>query len=304
MNPYGISGPIIQYFSPQLLPRLGAEWHDTPFYQWLSEESTKGHGPPEGMTIDDMNYRLQRRHKQQKPRSPKESAVVRKEKNLKQALEDENSDQEVRPGKRPGRKSGKAATLRLASSFSKKRLASDLLDDDSATGGGSRRGRKSMKTSHHHDDDSADDDDSDESSDAESPLNEAADDDDSLAAGGLSTSPKDAVRLVVTSERIPGTSPSGPEGTWTCEQDGCGFVVRDAESQPGQDSIQEHFSYHEAQAEKINLALKESRGHLPINHLLEKIQALGKSVFKKQEATTTTVNGEPRPKPIKRRMLL
>jgi len=40
------------------------------------------------------------------------------------------------------------------------------------------------------------------------------------------------------------------------------------------------------------------------SHLLEKIQALGKSVFKKQEATTTTVNGEPRPKPIKRRMLL
>ncbi len=39
------------------------------------------------------------------------------------------------------------------------------------------------------------------------------------------------VRLVVRAEKIPSTKPLGPNGTWTCDQEGCNFFVRSADEE-------------------------------------------------------------------------
>jgi hypothetical protein len=43
-------------------------------------------------------------------------------------------------------------------------------------------------------------------------------------------------------------------------------VVRSADEQSAQELVQEHFRDHTAQAEKINLAVEESRGQMPIKY--------------------------------------
>lgn len=68
--------------------------------------------------------------------------------------------------------------------------------------------------------------------------------------------------LILVSETLPGLTPTGPNGLWTCEMEGCFFVVRDADSEEGRGTIQEHFSTH---VQKEDLVRQEAAfRHLPI----------------------------------------
>ncbi|KAK4241434.1 hypothetical protein C8A03DRAFT_12313 [Achaetomium macrosporum] len=297
---YNMAKDVTSYYAKELLPRLGTEWKGTPWYKWLQDAAKRPWVPGEftkeenipGMTI---------RRKKLPPKSgastnpatqlpPSINIKARTKSELRNESEGE-SDEDVAafhaPPQMRTRRSGKAASLRLVSS-GKKRPHSDM-DDELVVQ--NRRGRKSAKTVHR---DSGDDDVQEDTSDDEVAVDE------DLGVGSRLPLPEGAVRLVVHAERLPSTTPTGPDGTWTCGQEGCTYVVRSADDEDGQQLIQEHFREHEEQAEKINLALKESRGHMPINHLLDKIQAIGRAALKKRG----TLNGEPVPAPVKRRLLV
>ncbi|KAK3378515.1 hypothetical protein B0H63DRAFT_525738 [Podospora didyma] len=271
----------------------------------VMQVSQEPYKPSELLRVEDMPDQLVRRRAKVTTQNTSSRATASRPPgpSFKDEEEDDHppSKKHLQP---PGRTSGKGASLRLTSG-SKKRSAPKFDDEDEVDGRG--RGAKALKTGalvsdeDMHDTSSSDEDSvNDEDDDGDDD-----DDDDDVtgnrAAGIYMPLPKDAVQVVVHAERIPTMSPSGPNGTWTCGEDGCNFVVRAAEDQAAQEQIAAHFRSHEEQAEKVNLALKESRGHLPINYLLDKIQQLGQKAAQKKRGT---LNGEPLVAPIKRRLIV
>ncbi|KAK3308042.1 uncharacterized protein B0T15DRAFT_508558 [Chaetomium strumarium] len=298
---YNVAKDVTSFYAKELLLRLSPEWKGTPWYEWLKDAATQPWVPGEltAEMVPSMTIRRTKMKKQQPDPSNRPAAELPASLNIKartrsgiqEESEGETDDEDVTalqalPPMR-SRRSGKAAGLRLVTS-GKKRPHSDM--DELVVQ--SRRGRKSAKTIHRE---RVDDDVQEDASD-----DEVAGDED-LDVGSSLPPPEGAVRLVVHAERLPSTNPTGPDGTWTCDQEGCTYVVRSADDEDGQQLIQEHFREHEAQAAKINLALKESRGHMPINHLLDKIQAIGRAALKKKRGT---LNGKPVPAPVKRRLLI
>ncbi|KAL2162625.1 hypothetical protein VTH06DRAFT_6461 [Thermothelomyces fergusii] len=302
---------ILAYYAKDLVPRLGPEWKGTAPYQWLVDVAKQPWKPTEPMDPDKIPGQTIRRGKlntasragsASRPATKLPPAINFKTK-TKGASSQRGSDSEddaadlfVAPQR--ARRSGKAATLRLATG-SKKRPRSDL--DDQANG--SHRGAKTAKVSHliSGGPDLDDGDDDDDAEDGDASDDGVAAGDETLPLGSRLPAPQGAVRVVVHAERLPTTVPAGPDGTWTCDQEGCTYVVRSADEQEAQDLIREHFRDHEAQAEKIDLAVRESRGQMPINHLLSKIQALGKTALLKKQHT---LDGKPVPAPVKRRLLV
>ncbi|AEO63448.1 uncharacterized protein THITE_2108723 [Thermothielavioides terrestris NRRL 8126] len=268
---YAAPKEIFAYYAKDLLPRLGPEWKGTPFYNSLKEAAKKPWASDIIKAEDIPSQTLRRAKSSQKTAALSTNSAtqlppsIKLKAKTKKALHDDSEGSgddmawlDAAPQMR-GRRSGKGASLRLVST-SKKRPHSEL--DDEMSGG--RRGRKSARTAHL----ASDEEEEEELEDAE----DVSDDNSGLAAaedhkaGSRLPLPEGAVRVVVHAERIPTTSPSGPDGTWTCDQEGCTYVVRSADEQDAQQLIQDHFRVHEAQAEKINLAVKESRGHMPIKY--------------------------------------
>ncbi|KAH6641613.1 hypothetical protein F5144DRAFT_643045 [Chaetomium tenue] len=265
---YSGAKDILAYYAKELLERLGDEWKGSPWYRWLEEASKRPWEPSSEQTEPDKIpaqtfRRVKMGPKQQGsstkpatqlPPDPDISLKIRAKSAAQEESESEDEFADLRALPQRNRRSGKGATLRLATS-SKKRPHSEL--DDQASG--NRRGRKSAKISHHVSDD-------DEPDDADNTSDEDVASSQETIVGSRLPLPEGAVRVVVHAEHLPTTSPSGPDGTWTCSEEGCTYVVRSADEQDAQELIQDHFRDHEVQAEKINLAVKESRGHMPIKY--------------------------------------
>ncbi|CRK39923.1 hypothetical protein BN1723_015610 [Verticillium longisporum] len=186
------------------------------------------------------------------------------------------------PPRKVGRPSGKMSGLRP--SF--KHALSDYDSEDS-------RATKVAKTAHIIDD---------EEDNSESDTEE--DEEEDVAADG-----PPPVKVVIRTEALLDTTPKGPHGTWVCDQeDGCDFVERNPGDSDGRERIQQHIkdAHYEEQDEHMlsimNLAkLEGGKGHLPVDHLLEKIRAMGEKTSKDQQKT---INGQTVPQPIKRRLLI
>ncbi|KAI1074140.1 hypothetical protein F5B20DRAFT_564693 [Whalleya microplaca] len=279
---YKGAGEICQYYARDLLRLLDPEWHQSQFYEWLKEN--RNIKPKfEKITEQDVKTIVRR---QKNPQSISRGAAVEN----KQPSTD-------RAGKQPqrGRPSGKAAGLR-PSLGSKKRLRQEFdseedeedLDEDQAMKRTTKRSR--YFTDEEHD--------------------EAHDTASSLDGGEQAEKTNGPLtRVVIRSEKVPSMVPKGPNKTWTCEEPDCGYVVRAADQEEGQKLISEHYEAHEKDAQdeaeqaalsRVNLALKESQGFMPINHLLEKIRGRGEKVQKRNEVR---LNGEVLPQPIKRTLL-
>ncbi|KAJ2903994.1 hypothetical protein MKZ38_009049 [Zalerion maritima] len=77
------------------------------------------------------------------------------------------------------------------------------------------------------------------------------------------------VPIIIRTEETPSTVPKGPEGTWVCEEEGCGFIVRAADQREGQTLVEMHIEQHSQNREDekerlINFAVAEgSSRHLP-----------------------------------------
>lgn len=273
---YNASYEILAYYSKELVQRLDPKWHASPFWDWLLNESKKPSIELLHTDVEKIPSQLVRRTKKQTntstPTAPSTDLPPKLEIRYKVRLpSDDDLDSDAdEPSSRP-RHAGKGG-LRLQSA-SKKRTAADMLDNESTSSG--RRGRKSAKTSYyipHPDDDEESDaaSDSDTSEPDAAPEDEAGNDYLETDPDGLLTAPpKDAVRVIVHAEKLqPSLSPSGPNGTWVCDQEGCGYVVRAAEEAAGRSLVQQHFRDHEARTQRAALAVTEAerRGRMPIKY--------------------------------------
>lgn len=263
INTYDAVPEIIAYYSKDLVQRLDPKWHPSPFWGWLLEQSKKTTTEFHHTTVEKLPYQLTRRKKKTMaaPRVPQPKLEIRTLPRQPSADEDEDSSDDM-TSSHP-RHAGKGG-LRLHSA-SKKRPAPESPDDDTNPG---RRGRKSAKTTNYYTNPYPDLEgalDNDSASDAASPQTDV---DDSDVNGTDVPPPRDAVRVVIHAEKLPSMSPSGPNGTWCCDQEDCGYVVRAAEEAAGKKLVQQHFRDHESQTEKVELAVTEAerRGRMPIKY--------------------------------------
>ncbi|KAI1406481.1 hypothetical protein F4819DRAFT_481593 [Hypoxylon fuscum] len=284
-NPKSLT-EVCEYFASDLVRLLGPEWQNSEFYKWLND-NVNTNPKLEFITEADMQN-IVRRKKKQKPHEETRATIESNEFSAKPA------------GKKP-RGRGTVGGLR-PSTGSKKRLRHEVdyegddmdLDEDGVPNN-SKRSRHSIEN----------------------------DDDEALGTDSSSSDDEEAedkgeplTRVVIRAEELPSTTPKGPSQTWTCEEPDCGYVVRAANEEEGQALINEHFEAHEQDAQEeaeqdalnqsksriMELALLESqRGHLPINHLLEKIRRMGDKTQRREEVQ---LNGQALPKPIKRNLLV
>ncbi|PHH76954.1 hypothetical protein CDD80_1082 [Ophiocordyceps camponoti-rufipedis] len=151
------------------------------------------------------------------------------------------------------------------------------------------------RTLHYLSDDDDDYDDDDVMEDA--PASDDAEENNANDGNTVRHTTVEPIALVVRADKIPDATPRGPDATWVCDQDGCDYMVRASDDAESRERIQAHFSEHAQQLERVSLAVTESRGHMPINHLLEKLKRMGeKSLPRHQEPSL--------PAPIKRKLIV
>ncbi|KAK4670356.1 uncharacterized protein QC763_210970 [Podospora pseudopauciseta] len=269
---YRGSREILSYYAKDLFPRLDPNiWAGTPFHTWLEATSRNWDGQLLHVREEEIPSQMYRRGRigPRAPRAPQQpSAPTTSNRNVV---------------------SGKRSTLRPGPS-SKKRPASDLYEDEDEYD--SRCGKRSFTQSFEGDNLDHDDDDEDSDDSVETEVNpELATPDDPASLLPL---PAGASRIVIQAERLPTLSPSGPNGSWVCPNEECGYVVRSADEPGAQEIIEEHFRAHEYNTQKIDLALTEGRrGHLPIDNLLAKIREKGKESLKKKRGVLGGKDNKP-----------
>ena len=97
---------------------------------------------------------------------------------------------------------------------------------------------------------------------------DSSNDDSSSLSPGDHTSNRVALSLIAAP--VPEFDARGPESTWVCEEEGCGFVVRGADGPWAKEEvrahIEDHGRYREDEKERlISYAVAEGqRGHLPV----------------------------------------
>ncbi|KAI1215113.1 uncharacterized protein F4807DRAFT_405951 [Annulohypoxylon truncatum] len=280
---------VCEYFARDLVRLLGPEWYKSQFYKWVKDNfDTKPKF--EFITEDDIQKIARRKKKGKVSREETHSTPGTKELPVRTG------------GKHPprrGRPSGKMAVLRPPTS-SKKRLRHETsYEDDEMDIDEDGILKKTSKRSRYLDDEDEDVDDTSSSVD---------DDDDDDDEADNTDSP--LTRIVIRANKLPSTFPNGPDQTWTCEEPDCGYVVRAADEEDGRALIHQHYEAHEKEARDeaeqskaslMELAVQESqKGHIPINHLLEKIRGMGEKAQKHGE---TQLNGQTVPQHIKRGLL-
>ncbi|KAI0403247.1 hypothetical protein F4802DRAFT_572889 [Xylaria palmicola] len=298
---YNSMEEIFHYYAQGLVQRLGPHWHETQIYQWVKEKASK----PATLTLISETEVKQ---------------IVRRIKKSARAARTDNVANETQQPKQPeareyagkqtprGRPSGKAAGLR-PSTGSKKRLRHEVDFEDNMDLDEDGLPTKRSKRSHYLTEEADDEDEDDEDDNGE---NVEGDDENSAGDSGPLTEEENILMtpVVIQAERLSSTQPHGPNQTWVCEEPDCGFTVRAAHEEQGQRQIHAHYEEHEKEARdvaqemalnRVNLAVQEARGHMPINHLLEKIRNLGEKSKRRDEVI---LNGQVVPEPIRKSLLI
>ncbi|KAF9881056.1 hypothetical protein CkaCkLH20_01206 [Colletotrichum karsti] len=278
---YKGSSEILSYYAQELLERLDEDaWGGSKFWGELQDIAAGPRKQLENISLEQVPSQLTRR----------------KAKTVKAELNEPRDMAALAtpPPKRVGRPAGKMSALRLVGSKGSKRR----FDSTDGTPDTVSRGSKAAKISHPDD---SENDEGMEDDNVDDGASSSIDDDSEIDTNG---SPS-ALKVVVRAENLPTTDAKGPNGTWVCDEEGCGFLVRNAEQDEGRERIQEHIQEAHYEDEnrdaRIDLAVTEGvKNHLPIDHLLEKIRQMGERVLKKEE---TTIDEVPVPQPIKRRLI-
>lgn len=280
---YRAAKEITHFYAKPLVASLPSKWYPSPFFQWLKSVRDQP-WLPEILTKDDVPGQCIRRTKMSK--------VIHRTRLPAAGNQSPHQSPPRGAGKRwpPSNLTPRTGGLRPGTGA--KRPAT--YDDEDTS---DERARKAAKTKHALEDEEDEEEDMDEEE-----ANEPSEVPQPIAAFAASEIPKETVRVVVRAEKVPTMLPSGPNGTWRCEEEGCGYIVRSAQEQEGKELIAKHFQDHEKRVEKLNLALSEgTRGHMPINHLLEKIRSMGERSQKKEQGQ---IDGVSVPRPIKRRLIV
>ncbi|EGR52547.1 uncharacterized protein TRIREDRAFT_74397 [Trichoderma reesei QM6a] len=287
---------VLHYYAAALLQTLDrAKYQPHGFYTYLEELAAKPF-TPRALKSSDFPYRLEPR-----------KTIVRASKKVALGSGDPessprddgtagSSDPPRHAGKtvkRPGRQPGKTSALRI-SAYKKRPYADigDESDQDSEASG--------VKRSHYFSDRD------DEEEEEDTTMQDSADASASRDAGLVVQPPSEdaePIQILIRAEKIPSTIPRGPDDTWNCDQDGCDYIVRGGDAQACQVRIQKHFEEHDEQSKRLNLAVTEStRGHMPINHLLEKLKRMGEKAQPDQQQSP--IQGGTLPSPIKRKLIV
>ncbi|KAL6910859.1 hypothetical protein GGI43DRAFT_391363 [Trichoderma evansii] len=246
---------VLHYNAAALLQKLDKDkFQKFQLWSYLEELAQKPFNP-RSIKPSDFPYRLvPRKATQRSSKKPVPSAVDR------DSSPRENGDFPRPIGKtlkRPGRRPGKTSSLRTVTS-SKKRAFAEIGDDsepDSESSGLKRSHYFSDKEEEEEEDVSMQD-----STGANTPR-------DAGQAAQSRSEEIEPIQIVIRTEKIPSTIPRGPDDAWTCEQDGCTYVVRGGDADGCQARIQKHFEEHQEQTNRLNLAVTESsRGHMPIKY--------------------------------------
>ncbi|RYP91446.1 hypothetical protein DL770_002385 [Monosporascus sp. CRB-9-2] len=282
---------VCEYWARDLVRLLGPEWRQSEFYKWVKANANAK--PKFEYSTETECVDLRRRNARQ-PKVTTEEKGQPSHTGKQPAPVPAPEPAGKQPPKKRGRPSGKAAGLRPSLGSKKRpRAEADLDgDDDDEMDLGGYDPKKTTKKSKYFSDDDAD------------AASSTAEDDEEAKPGSVPLT-----RLVIRAEKLPSTTPKGPNQTWTCGEPDCGYVVRGADEEEGQNLISAHYEEHEREArdeaeeaalKRVNLAVQESGGHLPINHLLDKIRSMGDRVQQRNEG----LNGEVLPQPIKRTLLV
>ena len=243
---------VLHYNASDLIDALDAsKWEGNDFYPWL-KKMAKTEFKPEAMKLSDLPHRMSLRgSRPYHPRGPNASfsqpAQVVTGGSSHQGDNDDNTSLDELNTPRRGRGKGVKtpgrpgkSSLRPAAS-SKKRPRSDVDSDSDSES-------RDAKRSHYF-------------SDADDTIEDA-----DTSDHGSKKEEEDYVKIVLRADKIPSAVPRGPNETWTCYQDDCDYIVRGADAEECQERIRVHFKEHEEQTERVQLALTESRGHMPIKY--------------------------------------
>ncbi|KFA78502.1 hypothetical protein S40288_01510 [Stachybotrys chartarum IBT 40288] len=238
---------VLRYNAKALVGRLDPlKYHNHEFYEWLQKEATEPTQTPfVAMKPTDFPFHFIPRGSRPPPKSkpglePQQSA----DNSPRPLVKDGSRNPTI--GKRvPGRGPGVKSSLRLGST--KKRPYAAIESDD-------QEEEEDVKRSHFFTDDET------VQFAAESSLEDNADTKEDEISDGEIT------KILIKAEKLPSTIPRGPDGTWTCEQGDCDYIVRGGDEAACQARIRDHFREHE-QTRRVHLAMSESRGLLPIKYV-------------------------------------
>ncbi|PFH59068.1 hypothetical protein XA68_12833 [Ophiocordyceps unilateralis] len=283
---------LLHYYATPLLQRFSKAKDESPeFYCWL-EKLSRIEFEPMVYKMSDFPVTLHPRKRkprnlkkevpQQQPSTPPPVPAADTMEQDDDDDVDENDGQTTaaRRGKSVKRHGRRKKSYLRPVAANKKRSHSQIDSDSESNGSESAPARNSHYFSDDGDDVMED-----------APASDAGDDDNDETSA-------EPLTVVIRAERIPDATPKGPDETWICDQDGCSFIVRARDDVEGQERIRAHLSEHAQQLERVSLAVTESRGHMPINHLLEKIKRMGKKSLPRHQDTT------PLPAPIKRKLIV
>jgi hypothetical protein len=289
---------IFHYYARDLVHQLDPKWHDTQIYLWAKQNLSV----PVTLTLIS--------------EAEAKQIVRRVKKSMRGAHAEPAANYSSRPeptvyaGKQTpkNRRSGKAAGLR-PSTGSKKRLRHHIdLDDEMDTDEDGPLRKKKSKSSHYPTEDEGNEDDDNDNDDVDEEEEEDSSDE---AEPSAENGAVPITQVIIRAEKLPSTQPQGPNQTWICDEPDCGYIVRAAYEDYGRELISAHYEEHEREAQdmaqetalnRVNLAVQEAtRGHMPINHLLEKIRNLGEKSKRHDEVI---LNGQTVPEPIKRTLFI
>ncbi|CEI39441.1 unnamed protein product [Fusarium venenatum] len=244
---------VLHYNAGALLQALDKDkYKHHGFYSWLEEASKKPFHPV-AIRPSDFPYRLIRRKQSSNALSSKLAQpppLAQIGTPTRPVNEEFSSPARSSPAgksiRRPGRPSGVKSSLRLTAA-SRKRAHSDV-DSDSQDEGAE------PKRSHYFSDE-------DDVIENEGQLGSSEDE-------PAPSSSEELVKIFLRADNIPTTIPRGPDETWVCEEDDCGYVVRGGDIRDCRERIRQHFHEHERQMNRVSLARTEgSRGHLPVKYV-------------------------------------
>ncbi|RGP77764.1 hypothetical protein FLONG3_4153 [Fusarium longipes] len=246
---------VLHYNAGALLQALDKDkYKNHSFYTWLEEASKKPFNPvaikPSGFPYHMVRRKQMNNAHSSKPDQP--SPLIQTAGPMGPADDELPNPARSSPAgksvRRPGQPSGVKSSLRLVTA-PRKRAHSDVDGD-------SQDERAGPKRSHYFSD-------KDDAIENEGQLDDSSDDDEPA-----SSSSGEPIKIFLRADNIPTTVPRGPDETWVCEEDDCGYVVRGGDIQGCYERIRQHFNEHERQMNRVSLAMAEgSRGHLPVKYV-------------------------------------
>ncbi|KAM3504090.1 hypothetical protein MY11210_008477 [Beauveria gryllotalpidicola] len=282
---------VLHYNAAALLDVIDHEkYKDGEVYDWLVDLSKKEFAPI-ALRSEIIPYRVMLR--EQRPfhgRRPETKLVPAHD------VARPPSPATPRIGKRPGRPVGSKSSLRPIKS-TKKRSRTFIEEDE--TDNETVAKKLNFLSDQEGDETMADA--SNLTSQEEEPDSalQAKDSSDSSSERETTDDQDKPAQLTILAEKLPDPMPTGYQGTWVCDQQDCGFIARGGGEDELDDRIAAHLQEHEQLIDRMQLAVSESRGLLPINHLLEKLKQLGEGV-----QGPTDSQGNVAPRPIKRHLFV